>query len=105
MRDWLRTFGDPVAGSTQAGLERFTIATSMESVVVSILSAGTLLGALSGGPIADVLGRRIGIMVSCIIFSLGVALQTGSSNLPTCIVGRFFAGVGVGLVSTLVPMY
>ncbi len=44
MRDWLRTFGDPVAGSTQAGLERFTIATSMESVVVSILSAGTLLG-------------------------------------------------------------
>ncbi|OJT09316.1 High-affinity glucose transporter RGT2, partial [Trametes pubescens] len=50
--------------------------------------------ALSGGPIADVLGRRIGIMVSCIIFSLGVALQTGSSNLPTCIVGRFFAGVG-----------
>lgn len=44
-------------------------------------------------------------MVSCIIFSLGVALQTGSSNLPTFIVGRFFAGAGVGLVSTLVPMY
>ncbi|KAL1940362.1 hypothetical protein VTO73DRAFT_8934 [Trametes versicolor] len=102
MHDWLQTFGDPVTGSTQS---QFSITTAMESLVVSILSAGTLLGALSGGPTADVLGRRIGIMVACIIFSLGVALQTGSSNLPTFIVGRFFAGAGVGLVSTLVPMY
>lgn len=41
MRDWLQTFGDPVAGNTQAHL---FITTAMESVVVSILSAGTLLG-------------------------------------------------------------
>lgn len=51
------------------------------------------------------MGRRIGIMVACVIFSLGIALQTGASTLPMFIVGRFFAGSGVGLVSTLVPMY
>ncbi|KAI0827592.1 AmMst-1 [Trametes gibbosa] len=104
MRDWLMTFGEPVP-SLPARTPHFSIATSMESVVVSILSAGTLLGSLSGGPTADILGRKRGIMASCVIFSLGVAFQTGSSNLPTFIVGRFFAGFGVGLVSTIVPMY
>ncbi len=54
---------------------------------------------------ADILGRRIGLILSCIVFSLGIALQTGSSNWATFIIGRFFAGFGVGLVSTLVPMY
>ena len=44
-------------------------------------------------------------MASCIVFSVGVALQTGASNLATFVAGRFFAGFGVGLVSMLVPMY
>lgn len=41
MRDWLQTFGDPIVGRSEA---QFSITTAMESVVVSILSAGTLLG-------------------------------------------------------------
>lgn len=47
----------------------------------------------------------MGIIVSSVVFSLGVALQTGAHNWATFIVGRLFAGFGVGLVSTLVPMY
>ena len=47
----------------------------------------------------------MGIIASCLVFCLGVALQTGSHNLATFLVGRVFAGGGVGLVSTLVPMY
>ncbi|KAI9063951.1 AmMst-1 [Trametes sanguinea] len=101
MDDWIRTFGVRDSGSSTG----FSLPTSRESLVVSILSAGTFLGALSGAPAADSLGRRIGIMVSCLVFSLGVALQTGAHNLATFVVGRFFAGFGVGLVSTLIPMY
>ncbi|KAI0363382.1 general substrate transporter [Pilatotrama ljubarskyi] len=106
MDNWLRTFGDPVAGK-QNGTDavHFALPTSLESVVVSILFAGTFFGALSAAPVGDVLGRRIGTMLSCLVFSLGVALQTGAPNLPTFILGRFFAGSGVGLVSTLVPIY
>ncbi|KAI0766561.1 MFS monosaccharide transporter [Trametes elegans] len=104
MQDWLRTFGQvvPVSSDFPLGL---TLPTNRESLVVSILSAGTFFGALGGAPVADILGRRIGIMLSCLVFSLGVALQTGAHNWATFIVGRFFAGFGVGLVSTLVPMY
>ncbi|KAI0628432.1 MFS monosaccharide transporter [Trametes polyzona] len=104
MQDWLRTFGHLVPGPPGAVL-RFSVSTSVESLVVSILSAGTFLGALGGAPVADVVGRRAGILLSCLVFCLGVALQTGALNLATFISGRFFAGFGVGLISTLVPMY
>ncbi|KAH9856813.1 AmMst-1 [Lenzites betulinus] len=101
MGDWIRTFGEPDSSAPSG----YSVSTSRESLVVSILSAGTFLGALSGAPSADILGRRISIMLACIVFCLGVSLQTGAGNLATFIVGRFFAGLGVGLVSTLIPMY
>ncbi|PIL25089.1 MFS general substrate transporter [Ganoderma sinense ZZ0214-1] len=101
MDDWVRTFGhrDP---STTLG---WILHTSDRSLVVSILSAGTFFGALGGAPIADIIGRRTGIMIASLVFSLGVALQTGAHNWATFIIGRLFAGFGVGLVSISVPMY
>ncbi|KAI0794026.1 MFS monosaccharide transporter [Fomes fomentarius] len=104
MDDWLRTFGEATTDAKYQPLG-FHLPSSRESVVVSILSAGTFFGALLGAPAADILGRRIGIIISCLVFSVGIALQTGASNLATFVVGRVFAGLGVGLVSTLVPMY
>lgn len=75
------------------------------SLIVSILSVGTFFGALLAGIVADKLGRKWGIIVSAMIpFNLGVALQTGAFNKETFIAGRFFAGMGVGLVSVQVPM-
>ncbi len=62
-------------------------------------------GALLGAPTADIIGRRTGIVMASLVFSLGVALQTGAHNWATFIVGRLFAGAGVGLVSILIPMY
>ncbi|KAI0372720.1 MFS monosaccharide transporter [Pilatotrama ljubarskyi] len=104
MNDWLRTFGVPTTDTKTYPLG-FYLPSSRESLVVSILSAGTFFGALLGAPAADILGRRLGIMASCLVFCLGVALQTGSHDLATFVVGRVFAGLGVGLVSTLIPMY
>lgn len=43
MDDWLRTFGDPVSG-TQGPDLRFELPTALESVVVSLLFAGTVVG-------------------------------------------------------------
>ena len=47
----------------------------------------------------------MGIIVSCLVFSIGIAFQTAFTKLPLFVVGRVFAGLGVGLVSALVPMY
>jgi SP family sugar:H+ symporter-like MFS transporter len=84
----------------------YTITASQDSLIVSILSAGTFFGALAAAPIADRLGRRLGLIVSCgIVFNLGVILQTASTSRSLFIAGRFFAGLGVGLVSAIIPMY
>lgn len=76
------------------------------SLIVSVLSIGTLFGALGAGLLADIVGRRWGIIISCAIpFNLGVALQTAATEQNMFIVGRLFAGLGVGLISVQVPMY
>lgn len=73
---------------------------------MSILSAGTFFGALMASPAGDLLGRRWGLMMSAgIVFNLGVILQTAATAQPMFIAGRFFAGLGVGLISALVPLY
>jgi SP family sugar:H+ symporter-like MFS transporter len=124
MPNWLETFGHSVPVSTSFP-NGYGISSSQRSLVVSILSAGTFfgqyslltlcpsyassdslyLGALFGAPFADHLGRKWGLIASCLVFSVGVAMQTAATKLPLFVVGRVWAGLGVGLVSTLVPMY
>jgi sugar porter (SP) family MFS transporter len=101
MGDWLCTFGH----RRGPGFGNCYITTSEESLVVSILSLGTFFGALLAAPLADGIGRKVGIMVSCIVFSIGVAMQTAATSTPLFVVGRVAAGLGVGLVSCMVPMY
>jgi MFS family permease len=58
------------------------------------------------GPISDIYSRKYSISGWCVIFILGVAIQTGGTqNVSTMYAGRWFAGMGVGALSMLVPMY
>jgi SP family sugar:H+ symporter-like MFS transporter len=93
---WVKTMATEV---NAAGVPHIT--TTQESLVVSILSAGTFCGALLAGPLGDYLGRRMGLIASCVVFSIGVAMQTASTGLNLFIGGRVVAGLGVGLVSAL----
>ncbi|KAF2095166.1 general substrate transporter [Rhizodiscina lignyota] len=93
---WLKLFTDDGAALTA----------SQDSLIVSILSAGTFFGALFAAPLSDWIGRRLGLMVGAgIVFNLGVILQTAATDRPIFIAGRFFAGLGVGLVSAQIPLY
>ncbi|GAA95166.1 uncharacterized protein L969DRAFT_53148 [Mixia osmundae IAM 14324] len=98
---WLQSFGSPDATAVSG----YSITTSQDSLVTSILSAGTFFGALLAFPLGDLAGRKLGIQLACIVFSIGVALQTAATKIPLFVVGRVFAGLGVGMVSCLVPMY
>jgi SP family sugar:H+ symporter-like MFS transporter len=93
MKYWKQTFATQADGKLTA---------SEDSLIVSILSAGTFFGALLAAPCADILGRRIGLMSAIgFVFNFGVILQTVSTSQPLFIAGRFFAGLGVGLVSAM----
>ena len=81
------------------------VTANQSSEIVSILSAGTFFGALFSAPVADVLGRRMGMIVNCGVFTFGVILQTACTHIPMFVAGRFFAGLGVGLLSATIPLY
>ena len=106
MRYWLNLFStghkepDPNTGELLPA-----ITSSESSLIVSLLSAGTFFGALASAPLADLTGRRMGLIYSCVVFSFGVVLQTAATAIPLFVAGRFFAGFGVGLLSAIVPLY
>ncbi|KAM3419522.1 hypothetical protein BST61_g2865 [Cercospora zeina] len=81
------------------------ITSSQSSTIVSLLSAGTFFGALTAAPTGDYFGRRIGLMISNVVFCFGVILQTAATDIPLFVAGRFFAGYGVGMISALIPLY
>lgn len=77
------------------------ITSTEKSQIVSLLSAGTFFGALCAAPMGDMLGRRWGMIASTFVFTFGVILQTAAVAIPLFVAGRFFAGLGVGLISAL----
>jgi MFS transporter, SP family, sugar:H+ symporter len=70
------------------------------------LSIGTLIGALVAGFVADVIGRRWSVTFWCVIFSVGnIVMISAEHHWYQIMMGRFVAGLGVGALSLLVPMY
>ncbi|KAJ2649996.1 hypothetical protein IWW40_002706 [Coemansia sp. RSA 1250] len=74
-------------------------------VIVAMLTAGCFVGSLFAGWLADRLSRKRTIMLACVVFSLGAAIQCGSRNRAMLIAGRFVAGLGVGVLSMAVPVF
>ncbi|KAL7340769.1 general substrate transporter [Rhodotorula toruloides] len=75
-------------------------------LIVSLLSIGTLFGALFGAAIADRLGRKKAIVVDNIVLIIGVVVQISSvSAWYQFMIGRIIAGLGVGALSAVVPLY
>ena len=108
MKYFIHTFADlpySPANATKAQTDAFNIPAWRQSLIVSILSAGTFFGALIAGDLADFIGRRLTIIAGCAVFMLGVILQTASTNYGLLIAGRLIAGLGVGFVSAIIILY
>ncbi|CAN8103639.1 unnamed protein product [Discula destructiva] len=73
--------------------------------MVAILEVGAFISSLSVGKIGDIIGRRRTILYGSIIFFIGGALQTLATGMPIMMLGRVIAGLGVGALSTIVPVY
>lgn len=73
--------------------------------VVSVFTGGAFFGAAAAGPIGDWLGRKYTILIGAAIFCLGGGLQTGATSLSFMYGGRAIAGLGVGFLVMIVPLY
>lgn len=74
--------------------------------IVGLLAIGTLLGCLGSAPLADTFGRRLTICMSAFFYIIGVIIEITSETVwAQFAMGRFAAGLGIGALSTVVPMY
>ncbi|KAK5094088.1 hypothetical protein LTS08_008747 [Lithohypha guttulata] len=85
------------------------LTSSHQSLITSILSAGTFFGALLGADFAEIIGRKWTVIMGCGIYIIGVIVQmiTGPSVDPlgAIVAGRLIAGIGVGFESAIVILY
>lgn len=80
--------------------------TKINSNAVSILQGGAFFGCFLIWPITAYLGRRGGLIVSAIVFTIGTILQIiNSGTLGTFYAGRVIAGLGIGAATVLIPVF
>lgn len=63
------------------------------------------LGSLINGPVADYFGRKRSIMFACVVFVIGSVFQTAAISDSMIFAGRGVAGLSVGMLTMVVPMY
>src|SRR5580658_2219739 len=66
----------------------FSLSTQMEEVVVSVVLVGSMLGAISGGILADRVGRRLILAWGGVLFIAGSIVAPLAPNVFTLIVAR-----------------
>lgn len=73
--------------------------------MVALFTGGAFFGAMFASPTTSYLGRRLTIMIGALVFLLGGGLQTGARDISYLMAGRFFAGLGVGFLTMIIPLY
>ncbi|KUI55659.1 Sugar transporter STL1 [Cytospora mali] len=78
---------------------------TLQGFVVATFVIGALIGALSCSWSGDRFGRRNVIFFAAVCSLIGVILEASSFSLAQFIVGRVFVGLGVGQMSSIVPVW
>ncbi|TVY39035.1 Arabinose-proton symporter [Lachnellula occidentalis] len=85
------------------------VALNLTTKQVSLVSSGVPLGAVGGalmlGPLNEAVGRRMAIIVSLVLYTVGAALEAGAISFGMMVAARVILGMGVGLEGGTVPVY
>jgi len=74
-------------------------------VLVGILSIISLFGSLLGGKTSDSIGRKWTMALAAVVFQTGAAIMAVASNFRVLLLGRLFAGIGIGFGIMIAPVY
>lgn len=81
------------------------LTTQQNSLVNSGMPLGAVGGALILSPCNEIFGRRWSIIIACVLYTIGAALEAGSINYGMIVAARVILGFGVGLEGGTVPVY
>jgi len=75
------------------------------SLVVAAVMAGSILGSVVAGMLADWLGRKRMLMVSALLFVGSVTVIYLSQSFIPLMLGRLLQGLSGGVIAVVVPLY
>jgi SP family sugar porter-like MFS transporter len=78
---------------------------SLQGWAMSSALIGCIIGAAGSGFVADRLGRKIPLILAAILFVVSAYGTGACSSFKLFILFRILGGIGIGLASTLSPLY
>lgn len=63
-----------------------------QGLLTAILELGAWIGTLVNGWLADAVGRRLTVVIACVVFTVGVIVQACTTNKDYVLAGRFVTG-------------
>lgn len=84
---------------------RFGLGDFMLGWTVSCLIIGCMAGAAVSGALGERFGRKKVLITAAILYTAGIFVSAISPSLLIFIVARMIEGVGIGITSTLCPLY
>ena len=100
MPDFVRRFGQLNADGV-----RF-LSDVRIGLMISIFNVGCAIGGIFLSKIADIYGRRIGLIFSMVVYVVGILVQiTSQHEWYQYFIGRLIAGFAVGTVTVISPLF
>jgi sugar porter (SP) family MFS transporter len=94
-----------ISGALLFVKQSFRLGPIGQSVVVSAVLVGAVVGAGAAMLVGDRIGRKVLIAASAVVFIAGTAIAAAATSTAVLIGGRVILGVAIGLSSSVVPVY
>ncbi len=76
-----------------------------KSIIVAAVLGGSMFASVIAGFFADLLGRKLMIIVSAVMFVASVAIIFTSQSYIPLLLGRLLQGMSGGVIAVVVPLY
>jgi MFS transporter, SP family, arabinose:H+ symporter len=96
-----------IAGAEEALKNLYHLTPSQLGFTVAIALVGTIIGAITAGPLGQKIGGRNALRIMAVLYilsALGCAFAS-KSWWPSLLIARFIGGLGIGGSSVLGPVY
>ena len=94
-----------IAGALLFITDEFELSTKQTEWVATIVVAGSVLGALCGGRLANAIGRKPAMVIVALTYAVFAILSGLATSLVFLDVARFFLGVTIGISIVTAPIF
>jgi SP family arabinose:H+ symporter-like MFS transporter len=94
-----------ISGAINFLQTNFHMSNGLAGFVSGSIPLGAMVGCLIAGFLSDKVGRKLVLFIAGLLFVIGSLSCALAGSVAILIVGRLIGGLGVGMASTLVPLY